>query len=691
MDPREIAHLRHALESADDEIRRLAVEGAAALPRSEAVEVLLGALGDLSWRVRKAAVERWVALPEAFEAPHALVRALADSENAGRRNAAVEALVHCGARALPALLDASRSDDADVRKLAVDALAGIGDASAVPRLVESLDDPDPNVQAAAADALAVVGGADAQRALLALAMRSDADRLVRFAALRALGRLEASLEVAALGGALDDPVLRPPALQLLGHSEDPEAARELVKGLVSGGRASREAAMEALLRALGRRDGGDAACLVDAIRAELAADDGSFVASALARLERADLATRMMLVQFLGLLARPEVVVPLLRAGRDEALTEVILTTLEAQGAVAEEVAVEAFSTLDPEAQRIACELLGRTRGAAGEARLLACLDAPDVEVRVAAAHGLARRAPRSALERLVARLAALAGAPEPGLDEEREALCEALGRLAESREELASDVVRALAEALAGASDAPRVVLARLLAEVARAEDVAIVRRLQKDVSPSVRRAAVQALGRLEPAGVSESLRLALADEVPSVRVAAAHALGNAATPDVIAHLRQLADDPDPQVRSAALRAVGRVGRRAGDREAVVAALTAGLADDGGVAMAALEALQELGGAGVAVAAFRALDREEGEILQAAIACLRRHATVSELQGLLPLVEHADWAVRAEVIQTLADRRVLAGMPVILRRLDVERDAFVREEILRALARLEG
>jgi HEAT repeat protein len=234
-------------------------------------------------------------------------------------------------------------------------------------------------------------------------------------------------------------------------------------------------------------------------------------------------------------------------------------------------------------------------------------------------------------------------------------------------------------------------VVLARLLAEVARAEDVAIVRRLQKDVSPSVRRAAVQALGRLEPAGVSESLRLALADEVPSVRVAAAHALGNAATPDVIAHLRQLADDPDPQVRSAALRAVGRVGRRAGDREAVVAALTAGLADDGGVAMAALEALQELGGAGVAVAAFRALDREEGEILQAAIACLRRHATVSELQGLLPLVEHADWAVRAEVIQTLADRRVLAGMPVILRRLDVERDAFVREEILRALARLEG
>ena len=59
-------------------------------------------------------------------------------------------------------------------------------------------------------------------------------------------------------------------------------------------------------------------------------------------------------------------------------------------------------------------------------------------------------------------------------------------------------------------------------------------------------------------------------------------------------------------------------------------------------------------------------------------------------LQRIIPLVSHPDWSVRAEVIEALARRGVVRAAPEILRRLEDERDAFVREVILRALASLE-
>ena len=63
------------------------------LPQAEAAAPLVERLGDASWRVRKAAVERLTAFPDASGPVRALIAALADGENPGRRNAAVEALV----------------------------------------------------------------------------------------------------------------------------------------------------------------------------------------------------------------------------------------------------------------------------------------------------------------------------------------------------------------------------------------------------------------------------------------------------------------------------------------------------------------------------------------------------------------------------------------------------------------------
>ena len=55
------------LRSHDDEVRRLAVERVSELPEVDALPRVSAALGDASWRVRKAAIARVLALPGARE------------------------------------------------------------------------------------------------------------------------------------------------------------------------------------------------------------------------------------------------------------------------------------------------------------------------------------------------------------------------------------------------------------------------------------------------------------------------------------------------------------------------------------------------------------------------------------------------------------------------------------------------
>jgi HEAT repeat protein len=237
------------------------------------------------------------------------------------------------------------------------------------------------------------------------------------------------------------------------------------------------------------------------------------------------------------------------------------------------------------------------------------------------------------------------------------------------------------------------RLAIAKVLGCIGRHEDVELLELLLKDPSALVRRAAVDALARIDPGAAAEPLRLALADESAPVRIAAAAALGASESDAVIDDLRRLAADDDPRVRAAAVRAIGtRFGRSSQPerRERALAALDAALADDALVALGAVEALLEIGGQEAARAAGL-LARPEPELVKQAVACLARHAAAPTLEALLPLTAHPDWAVRAEAIGALGDRGVVRAVPSILRRLETEQDEFVRGVILRALERLEG
>lgn len=693
-DERDRASVCRDLESSDAEVRRLAVERVDALPHDEVLPRLVDRLGDEDWRVRKATVERLLAQPDTDRVARALLAALADGDNPGRRNSAVEALIHFGEPMVPHLVEATHVDDVDVRKFAVDALAGIPHHGAVDALVERLGDPDTNVRAAAADALGSHGGDAACTALESTATDAAQDPLVRFSALHALAALEVPLRARRLASVLDDAVLRPAGLALLGWvADDEEAAEILLKGLTSGARASREAAARSLLRLLGRLDGARGENLVRRVR-ESAAAAPDLVEGCIERLESADLPTRLVLVQLLGLVGEPAAVLPILSAGRDEALAQVAIATLEAMGDVAEQALEEAWAGLDAEAQRDACTVLGQTRGERGALRLVGCLDARDPEIRTAAARSIGERGFGEAVTPLVHRLEQAALDEDLEGEEERVAIAEALIALA--REGAAPEVAARTIEQLCALLDGPesvRLAVATVLGRIGRREDTEALTLLLKDASEKVRRAAVEALARLEPGTVAEPLRLAVADESPAVRVAAAGALGASNNPEVFADLCRLADDEDARVRATAVRTlVSRFATDAGSdcADAVREVLDAAREDEPLVALAAIDAVTGVGGACVAHV-VPMLQRAEPEVVREAVRCLGAHGSDVELESAIPLVSHPDWSVRAEAIHVLAERGLRRAVPAILRRLETEQDDFVRGETLRALQRLEG
>jgi HEAT repeat protein len=607
--------------------------------------------------------------------------------------------MRCGRKAVPSLIEASHVRDADVRKQVVDALGGIGEESATDRLLEMLGDPDPNVRGAAADALGAIGSSSSVSALLAVA-KEDEERLVCLSALCALVRMEAPVVASEVADLMAISMLRPAALALLGHSDDPDAFDWLLKGVIDGSQRCREASFEALLRWVARSDAVEAEWLTDRIR-EAVASAPEILPDALERLSSAGLQTQLTLVQFLGLLRRPDTAVALLLAGNDEALAEVVLSTLEGFGAVLEGVLDGVWESLEAGSRRLACDLLGRIGHDAAQTRLITALRDPDADLRIAAARALGRQGHGSALPELVRRLEAAVVENEDAEEAEVEAITEAIVAIAGVRSPTQSEVIDQAIELLdcrrEGAGEGFRLAAARAMGHIGRPEDVAVVAFMLSDPSAAVRRAAVEALARVARGEVPEPLRMALADEAPVVRTAAALALGASDDPRAVDDLVNLAGDEDAHVRAAAMRGLGRSTATERDRDPesggvskAFAVLSTALEDKGSIAMAALEALTALGGPEAAQLAARMLGNGDPELVKAAVACVRAHGTAEALRGLFPLISHDHWLVRFEATQALADRRVEQAVPAMLRWLEKEQDEFVRDAILGALKRLE-
>jgi len=268
------AAVRWLLQQAEPEARRVAVQQISKVTGRDACELLLRALGDDDWRVRKEAATVAPLLEPREEAVAAMVAALEDTVNIGLRNAAVEALVAIGPDAVGGAIEALGRLDADARKLAVEVLGGVPDARGTAALSRALADEDANVRAAAAEALgsaAIAGEESRQLATYALAAAlSTNDAFLKIAALDSLARLEARLPWSVFEPFARDPLLRRYAVAAAAGSREPVAVSALAQAT---GDPSPTIAREALV-ALGDviARGPDDTVLLDRARADLARD-----------------------------------------------------------------------------------------------------------------------------------------------------------------------------------------------------------------------------------------------------------------------------------------------------------------------------------------------------------------------------------------------------------------------------------
>ncbi|MAG32185.1 MAG: hypothetical protein CL908_14980 [Deltaproteobacteria bacterium] len=682
------------LSNGDEELRRLAVEQLLLLPIAVAVPRLVECLGDSGWRVRKAAVERLLACGDEELVREMLVAALADGENPGRRNSAFEVLVASGPAVTARLVAEMRSDDVDVRKLVVDALAAIGAPESREPLTLAIGDPDPNVRAAAAEALGVVGGVTEITCLMEVATDPEQDVLVRLSALRALAQQGSSVGTAGLGDTLDVAPLRSAALELLGYSADPAAEDLLLKGLVSDSGSCREAAIGALLRRLAGVDDREALALRERLRGVALANDG-LIEFACDRLEEADLAVQLVLIQFLGLLDDSRAVVPILRAGRDEALSELADGMLEALG---DEVPVgleASWPALDSVLHGRACAVLGRIPCEASERLLVDSLASPDGELRGQAALALGAGGFFRRIPDLVWRLERAARSDEPEAEDDVSNLIAAIVCLAEHPEATDAGVdvqlIEILSSRLGGAPEPVRLAIAHVLARLGREQDEELTAHLLKDESSRVRCTAVQALTRFDFDRARDALRLALVDESDSVRMAAVRVLGGSGQMQAAEDLTRMLVDDDPRVIALAVRSLGQLHHAViGASEGLYSVIEDALRADPIVVLTAIETLVEVGGERAGAIAVRTLGREEPEVLRAALSCIGLHGTDEDLAQAIPLLSHSDWSVRAEVVRLLAGRAYRKGLPAMLRQLEIEGDAFARDAILCAVRELE-
>ncbi|MEP7125097.1 MAG: HEAT repeat domain-containing protein [Byssovorax sp.] len=694
--------IRLSLSSTNAEERRLATSRLAELEPDQAIPLLVSALGDEDWRVRKEATVAARGIAPDAGLVDAMIDVLRAGDNVGLRNAAVEVLAATGSAATAGVRQALGELDADGRKLAVEALGGAGDPAALGPLEALLArDADDNVREAAALAIAQLGAiAPARVQEILLRSLDDRDHLVRLTALEGLSALRAQTPWERLAPLFDEPMLRGAAITAAALSDRPEAAQAVAREL---GRA-RSGAFTHALGALAQLAEGPLAARVEAaLRAE-----GPALGERLEQLA-ADVAQPIELRAMALRLAA---------SARTEA----------AAGA--------AFAALSEEMLADAARDALRVLGAPALPSMLAHLDdlAAPVDARAQLVDVLAEIASNHRGAVAMGVLAALRRAARDDAHEVGSGALNALARLGdESDLALAAAGTLSTQRAIVASAEAALSTLAGRFPEAARAhvarlvesephhlaaalimgalaalgadelDDATFLAHVAATGNTHARRAAVLAVAEIGGAAAMEVLSFALADEEREVRFAAARALGRRcvalASPSPSEILDLVERTGAPELVATTVRAVGE-GMSLGYSErrsappappppeliSVLALFARGAPS--AVALAAVDALGQTIAAGTLAACeaiAAALEHPDPSVAKAAAFKLAETALGREALGRC--LDHPAPGVRLLAVEMLDEVDVAGARARLTRRALIETDREVRAAIERALS----
>jgi HEAT repeat protein len=538
--------IKEQLKSKNPEARRVCVEKIAEHPSQESLSLLFETIGDENWRVRKTAAESLAHLHN-FEGFYKQIFSALDSEeNAGKRNTAVEIIIRIGEDAVTHVTDFLPYAGFDVKKLLIDALGDIENVLSADTIKEFLNDNDENVRAAAAEALGKIKNKSSVKHLVNVLEKDDMQ--LQFSALEALESIGEPIDISYITPLFDKKILRKAAIEVLGKSRDKNAVKYLIGALNDSSKASREAAIKAIINVYNAMsDEEDKDEVIKSIRKisseELIAKLAGSLCSPNPNIQKS-------VITLFGFLKAVSMIPKILNVKRDEELRDCKFNAIVLMGKESYDIIKEEFITRNESDRYVLAQIMGVLKDDRYEKILTDSLKDSFGHLRSAAALSLARLGKVESIAHIFPHL------NDPYKDVQA-AVLEALttlGRLypEEIRTEIESN--------LRDNDDKFKISIISLIGRIGIKKDIKYLDMALRYGNPDIRTAAVYAIGAVNVLEDSKHLILTLTDESENVRIATAKTLGLLYSKESCDALLRALEDNNIWVQINAMRSLAKL-----------------------------------------------------------------------------------------------------------------------------------
>ncbi len=639
---------------------------------SKGLSYALEALKDGSWRVRKTALDVLLSEYKPQQYINELIRLLYLEDNAGARNAAIEALTRLGSIAVPHLIKAFETDNRDVRKFIIDVLGTIGGRDTLPVLLRAIKDEDDNVRASAVEYLGRLKESQVVDALIEII--DSGDTWTAYPAVDALGRIGDRRAIPYLLKTLTIRPLTEPSLKALARFSEPETLKAIIPLLLDKRRSIQEETIRTIEQFY--KSGLNEEYIVQQIQEHLGKETFNIL---LQHTKSNNPEVKASAILLLGLLKDTRAINSLLELSDEEEFRDIVKRSLLYIGKTSPEVLLPLLEKEIPNRRRLITDVIADLRNPFFYKHLLSLLKDRDGHVVSYAARGLGWIGDKEAVTPLVSLLS------HPYPDVQASAV-EALQRLSQylNTEEL----IQNLKSDSSFMRKNMALILGKLLKERDTSEASKIIEALGftlKDPDTEVRKAALIALSKTPPGSnlveeVKRHMKRALTDETPEVRAIATEAIAQFKGDDILDFVLLMTKDTDENVRAVATRALSRFA----DKKALSRLVE--LLDDpnGYVVIQAIEALAHFPSRNARKQIVRMLKSDDREIQRTAILSLSSFPeSINEIKAF---VFSDDWATRLASVQALAKINTPDALSILEEVYDSETDPTVRKAIEGAL-----
>jgi HEAT repeat protein len=634
-------------------------------------------LGDKDWRVRKTVVDGFVrdARPAIVTG---LLDALADAENAGKRNSSTEALIRIGERAIVPIVERlRREEEVDVRLSLVNLIGDLRSDEGFAILLDMLArEKDVNVASSIVSSLGKYRDASALPHLIRVLGERE-DLWLKFHVVEALGEIGDRAALPAVLPLYAEKSLRKPVLEAVGKIADVGTVNFLLRIIASDEKLNLTA-----LRALVR--------IAEASKPRIVEEAERHLIQARFR-ESFPHEKIEPLIDHLHNTPKREVknfILKFLGWSGDERALPVLLSYLAHPDTA--EVAAQALIDFGPSAVQailtalhneeedeiigLLLRVVNMIGGRETIPSILQFLDHENPVIRRLAIETLGEIPDPAATDYLLAKL-------DDSDIASQQAAVNSISALVAAFPELKNEVLAKIRRLLQSSSIPIKLNSLSVYVSIQGEGYHDGLLLASKDSDPVIRQKAVSLMGKFGEDRFADQLVLSLADEATAVRLAAINAIARHRPETGLVPLISSLDDNDIWIRTAAAQALGEY-RHLDSVEPLMQHL---LHDPAPVRIAVIEALGKSQDARVKDVLFHCLAESDLEIQRAAMLALARIPGQDVFERLAQALGSEDWRLRAAAATALGVREDRAALPLLHRALE-DADTYVQQSAVLAL-----